>query len=770
MEKETKKTKSKKKVTTVEAVAPVTKKKKSAPVVPVAEPEVKKKKTASAVKKKKSSTESVEPAPVAAPSLPGVSVIIPMYNSARYILTCLTSVLNQTFKNFEVICVDDASTDNTVEIVKKFAARDGRIKVIRLSKNSGGASEPRNTGIKLSRGKYIAFLDADDMYTKTALEELYTLAEKWRADVVHTEQVYFPENKTIDVTPETKFTTFSKETGGFCKEPMLETDNLAKRVQMFYQGRFFGWVHNKLYRRDFLMGKNIYFDKLLTSEDIIFYFKVICTAPRIVRVPNIVYIYRNNPDSITRKMVTVEQSLHALTHLMVEGSKIMDDFMGGFDFFVKNPGYRQLPVDYIVQQHLIWTQKFYEKYTTAQLDEAVRNEIKKYCGEFTPFFAYLYNAIHTYRRKLTKHNEEVKELSAQNNAVSKMPLVSVVIPVYNAAKFIPQALGSLFYQTMQDFEVVVVDDGSTDNSVEVVENLAKKFNGRIRLIRLPENSGTPAAPRNRGIQAARGKYIAFLDADDLLTKTALEELTKLAEKSQADVVRLQNNVVLWGGKMRPVNAPGITDFAALTNPQNFTGQTYYKNRLTQPTLESPNVGERVKRWLSFTPNNFCAAWLQFCRRDFLIDNQIFFAKSEEVSFAFKAFCLAKNYLNAPNAVNIIRPLEGSFTRQRINRPEYFQEKVQTLNEGFGSFKAVMDKISFFKEHEDYRYGVLDWFANYVIQSTLIFYAQNPTFKLNGLIEDKFNDDTPLAAYLFNAVNQHRLQILKLQRELATLKK
>ena len=356
------------------------------------------------------------PPPANIPRLPGISVIIPTYNSARYIGSCIQSVLGQTFQDFEIIVVDDCSSDDTVRIVMEMAQRDGRIRLTRHAVNSGAASEPRNTGLRLSRGKYIGFLDSDDMYTPTALAELISVAEQWRADVVHTEQVLFPENQTIDVTPETRFTTFSKETGGFSKEPSLETDNLAERVQMFCRGRLFGWVHNKIYRRDFLMENNLHFDKLLTSEDIVFYFKVVCTAPRIVRVPNIIYIYRHNPNSITRKMVSIEQSLHALTHLMIEGSKVMDDFMGRIEFFVKNPQFRQLPLDYIIQQHLIWTQRFYDKYSTAQLDELVRRELNKYCGEFTPFFAYIYAAIHTYRQRLINNDKQIRELQAKVGA------------------------------------------------------------------------------------------------------------------------------------------------------------------------------------------------------------------------------------------------------------------------------------------------------------------------------------------------------------------
>ena len=352
--------------------------------------------------------------------LPAVSVIIPMYNAERYIKSCIESVQKQTLQNLEIICIDDCSTDKTFEIVLEIARRDGRIKLAKLNQNSGGASEPRNYGIRLSRGKYIAFLDSDDMYTPTAMEELVSIAEKFSADVVHTEQVYFPENDVIDVTPETKFTTFSKERGGFCSEPMLETDNLAERVQMFFNGRFFGWIHNKLYRKDFLMDKDLKFAPLKTSEDIVFYFFVICTAPRIVRVPNIIYIYRQNPNSITRKIVSIEESLHALTHLMIEGSKLMDDFMEKNPLFVQNPQLRQLPIDYLIQQHLIWTQRFYDKYTPAQLDALVRKEMDFYSKNGgTAFFAYIFSAVHVYRQKLIESDKKIKELEEKLNSEQK---------------------------------------------------------------------------------------------------------------------------------------------------------------------------------------------------------------------------------------------------------------------------------------------------------------------------------------------------------------
>jgi teichuronic acid biosynthesis glycosyltransferase TuaG len=114
---------------------------------------------------------------------PLVSVIVPLYNYRKYIGYCVKSILNQTYKNFELIVVDDCSTDDSYKTVKKFEKEDSRVKVIKLDKNYG-YSTAKNKGIVRSKGEYIVTLDADDMMTKKSLEVRLEVALKHKIDFV----------------------------------------------------------------------------------------------------------------------------------------------------------------------------------------------------------------------------------------------------------------------------------------------------------------------------------------------------------------------------------------------------------------------------------------------------------------------------------------------------------------------------------------------------------------------------------------------------------
>ena len=358
-------------------------------------------------------------------------------------------------------------------------------------------------------------------------------------------------------------------------------------------------------------------------------------------------------------------------------------------------------------------------------------------------------------------------------SVEKIPLVSVIIPMYNSAKYIPQTLETLLNQTMRDFEVVVVDDCSTDNSVEVVESFVDRFahwgGVKLSVVKLPKNTGTPGLPRNVGIQLARGKYIAFLDSDDFFIRTALEELTTLAEKYQAEVLKLSASFVLWNGKEKSVDDPTFTDPNEIFNPKNLKIQVHRKEQLTQPTFEPESLAERVNRWINL--NSFWPPWLTFYRRDFLITNQILFPNMEDFEdapFTFEALCLAKKYLNVPNVTYVVRPRVGS-TARKVPNPENFSKIIRMIVQGFKEFERIMDIFPFFKENPDYRYALLNWVIRIKLDSTLIYYSKVPPFILNQFVEREFqSNNAKISAELFSMLSIQRLQTMRLQWELAKL--
>lgn len=236
--------------------------------------------------------------------LPAVSVIIPMYNTEKYIGECLDSILAQTFQNFEVIVVDDCSTDSSYSIVETYAEKfGGRLKLTKTKANSGGGGYiPRNIGLGLSRGDYIFFVDADDFITKDALEILYTSAENYDSDVVYTSNYYkYTETKKTELERDTEGKILLQN--GQEDKPTLTVDDPNKNLQhLLIQGNFRNpWT--KFVRRELLIENEIIFPKIFSGGDFIWVIQVYCYSKRFLRIPNVIYFYRNySSESITRKM------------------------------------------------------------------------------------------------------------------------------------------------------------------------------------------------------------------------------------------------------------------------------------------------------------------------------------------------------------------------------------------------------------------------------------------------------------------------------------
>lgn len=258
------------------------------------------------------------------------------------------SLANQTTQDFEVIVVDDCSTDGSRAVVENFFAQFGdRLKLMLLSPNSGRPGIPRNFAMTEARGKYVYFLDSDDLLTETALEELYDVAERFHADVVHPERILALFKKSGELCAE----AVSFQEGGFVTKPTLETFDIGKRMTDFVQRQFVWWACSKLFRRQFLVDNRINFPATQSYEDFIFVLKCLIAARNYVRVPFVSYCYRLRDESLSHKDYdVVDFSTNTL-----EVFRVLDDFMSGEKFFRDNPQYKYPLLDFFMEGQLSMT-------------------------------------------------------------------------------------------------------------------------------------------------------------------------------------------------------------------------------------------------------------------------------------------------------------------------------------------------------------------------------------------------------------------------------
>lgn len=216
-----------------------------------------------------------------------VSVIIPVYNSEKFLYRSVVSVLEQSYKNIELILVNDGSTDSSGKICDEFAQSDLRVKVIH--QENKGVSVARNTAIKEANGDYITFLDSDDELFNDAIANLMNAATSSEADMAVGKLV----NKT--------------NTGKILEEDMDLSDSLLineRFIELALEDHPSSYYACRiLYKKEFIRG--LFFEEnCIIGEDNFFVFQCATKKPKVVIIPNEVYIYYSNPTSATRSAFT----------------------------------------------------------------------------------------------------------------------------------------------------------------------------------------------------------------------------------------------------------------------------------------------------------------------------------------------------------------------------------------------------------------------------------------------------------------------------------
>ena len=209
-----------------------------------------------------------------------ISVIIPVYNVAKYLGTCIDSVLKQSFTNFELILVNDGSIDDSLAICKKYAEIDKRIRVI--NKSNGGAASARNMGLSESRGTYIVFLDGDDIADQFYLERLYKALVYGDFDIVQCRFSPFTDNSKIN------FNAISRKE----KRPFTVSKDAALNLRLF---SVVSW--GSIYKSQ-LFNDNRYYEGIINEDDDIYY-RLIYSSKKIGILDEKLYFYRTRTGSVS---------------------------------------------------------------------------------------------------------------------------------------------------------------------------------------------------------------------------------------------------------------------------------------------------------------------------------------------------------------------------------------------------------------------------------------------------------------------------------------
>ncbi len=441
---------------------------------------------------------------------PKVSVIIPVYNVEDYLRECLDSVVNQTLREIEIICVDDGSTDKSLDILLEYAEKDNRITVLKQENLYAGVA--RNAGLAVARGEYLSFLDSDDFFELNMLEEMYKKAKKDGSDIV--------------VCNAFKVVDGELQEGIFVREKNIKNDIFSCYEEYPASHIFqtiYGFPWNKLFSHSLINDYKIHFSSINHHNDTSFVMSSLVAAKQISYIPA-KYIYYRYRDT-------------SLCHAAKDVSCMYNSLSETYHFISKLKNYKNVECSFInyVLEFIIY---YYLKKTAPEKIQLLpyinklydELEIKKYPIDF-------YNNISNYKKLENIVDYYHRRKSAEKdilirNQISYEPKVSIIIPIYNVEAYLRECLDSVVNQTLREIEIICINDGSPDNSLQILQEYAAK-DYRITVV-YQENKGLGAS-RNVGFSLANSPYVFFLDSDDFIKHETIENLYNRIEETQSEL-------------------------------------------------------------------------------------------------------------------------------------------------------------------------------------------------------------------------------------------
>lgn len=278
-----------------------------------------------------------------------ISVVVPVYNVEPYLIECLESIINQTYRDLEIILIDDGSTDRSGDICDEYGKKDERIIVIHQS-NQGSASA-KNAGLRKSSGEYLAFVDSDDFLQEDAYEFMVKQLEEYCADII---QGCFRK----------VYQKFYRDVNKIIEMQILDTSEF---LELFTKDWTCGLLWDKLYKRDIF--KDIYFKEGHKIDDEFFTYKGVMNSKKILRVPHYIYNYRQRISSV---MFSKDSQLKiisdSLEYLSIRREEVKKSF----------PQLKKVYDEHYLNMLIILSKN---EYINAEHIKEIKQHIKKYFNE-----------------------------------------------------------------------------------------------------------------------------------------------------------------------------------------------------------------------------------------------------------------------------------------------------------------------------------------------------------------------------------------------------
>jgi glycosyltransferase involved in cell wall biosynthesis len=432
-------------------------------------------------------------------STPKVSVIISCYNQAHALPQAIESLLVQTLQDFEIIIVNDGSTDDTQDVAERLIAVYPDYRIQLINQDQSGIVAARESSRVAARGKYKLSVDAEQVIASTMLAEYLSLMEEVQSKGTEAlmMQFFYQWQQTQAELERSHSQSQSqlRQTQGSLERSHSENQKLSNWIDQLQTGK--DWLENQ--------WKHTQGELQQTQSHL-----------------------QQTQGELQQTQSHLQQTQGELQQTQSHLQQTQGELQQTQSHLQQTQGELQQ-----TQSHLQQTQG--ELQQTQATVEAIQSskfwKLRMQWFKVRRLIGIVDDAESISLKKLFKpFNPKVKTIRQKKGSKNK-PLVSVIIPCFNYGQYLEEAIDSVLYQTFQDFEIIVVDDGSDDpHTIEILSNLKKP---KTRILR-QANQKLPAA-RNNGIKLAKGKYICCLDADDMLAPTYLEKCLGKMEKENLDI-------------------------------------------------------------------------------------------------------------------------------------------------------------------------------------------------------------------------------------------